>query len=228
MGGKQAGRLMPLLASTAMAQNPDPKWGRWILPLVIVGMVLATFAFVNSLEPGTVPDSGTSAPAAATSTTTTTAPTSTTTTTLAPAVAAYLADVEALVAEADGLLDRARTINNDWDDRTATFADTRDALEVLATDTSDFDARVQAAAIVPELEASHLALNDAAAGMATAATGMVTGLLDPDSAQGRINAFTDYQNATAEMSAAAEAIRSRAGVASELVGGGDTTTTTSG
>jgi len=211
-----------------MAQNPDPKWGRWILPLVIVGMVLATFAFVNSIDPGTVPDSGTTLPPAATSTTTTTIPTSSTTTTLAPQVVAYLADLDALAAESDGLLDRARTINNDWDDRTATFSETEDALRVLATDTSDFEARVQAAATVPELEASHLALNDAAANMATAATGMVDGLLDPDSAQGRINSFTDYQNANAEMRAALEAVKSRAGVASELVGGGDTTTTTSG
>ena len=29
----------------------DPKHGRWILPLIIGGMVLLTFTFVNSLEP---------------------------------------------------------------------------------------------------------------------------------------------------------------------------------
>lgn len=213
-----------------MAQNPDPKWGRWILPLVIVGMVAATIAFVNQLDPGTVPDSGTSLPPeAATSTTTTTLPPTSTTTTLAPQVAAYLADLDALVAEAEGLLERARTINNEWDNRTATYGDTEDLLRQLATDTADFDTRVQNAATVAELEASHLLLNDAAAKMSTAATGMVDGLLDPDSAQGRINAFTDYQNATAEMRTALEQVKSRAGVASELVGEtGTTTTTTSG
>lgn len=208
-----------------MARNPDPKYGRWILPLVIAGMVGATFAFVNSLDPGTVPDSGTTLPTDAATTTTTVPLSSTTTTTLAPQVVAYLADLEGLVAEAEGLLERARTINNDWDDRTATFGDTEDALRQLAADTAGFEARVQAAATVPELEASHLLLNEAAAGMTAAATGMVDGLLDPDSAQGRINSFTDYQNFTASIRAALEQVRSRAGVASELVTEATTTTT---
>lgn len=211
-----------------MATNPDPKYGRWILPLVIAGMVGATFAFVNSLDPGTVPDSGTTQPVAASTSTTITVAASVTTTTLAPAVAAYLADLEALVVEAEGLLERARTINNDWDNRTATFGDTEDALRTLATDTSSFEVRVQSAATVPELEASHLLLNEAAAAMSVAATGLVDGLLDPDSAQGRINAFTDYQNSTAAMRAALEEIKARAGVASELVDDGATTTTVSG
>ena len=97
---------------------------------------------------------------------------STTTTTLAPAVTAYLSDLEGLVIEAEGLLERARTINTEWDNRTATFNDTADLLRALATDTSSFETRVQAAATVAELEASHLLLNEAAAGMSTAATGM--------------------------------------------------------
>ncbi len=33
-----------------MTSNPDPKPGRWILPLVIVGMIGFTYLFVNSLE----------------------------------------------------------------------------------------------------------------------------------------------------------------------------------
>ncbi len=210
-----------------MARNPDPKYGRWILPVVIVGMVAATFAFVNSLDPGTVPDSGTTLAVSTSSTSTTTVVASVTTTTLAAEVAAYLADLEGLVAEAEGLLERARTINNGWDDRTETFGDTEDTLRALATDTSAFEARVQAAATVAELEASHLALNEAAASMSGSATGMVDGLLDPDSAQGRIDSFTDYQNATTAMRAALEGVKSRAGVASDLVTEDSTTTTTS-
>lgn len=221
--------MTTITLTAGMAHNPDPKYGRWILPLVIAGMVGATFAFVNSLDPGTVPDSGTTLPVDAVTTTTAPVTESTTTTTLAPVVAAYLSDLEGLVAEAEGLLDRARTINTDWDNRTATFGDTEDSLRALATDTSSFEGRVQAAATVAELEASHLLLNQAAAGMSAAGTGMVDGLLDPDSAQGRINAFTDYQNFTAEMRAALEQVKSRAGVASELViEDGETTTTVSG
>ena len=32
-----------------MAVNPDPKPGRWILPLVILGMIAFTYFFVRSL-----------------------------------------------------------------------------------------------------------------------------------------------------------------------------------
>ena len=32
-------------------RNPDPKHGRWILPLIILAMIVLTITFVNSLEP---------------------------------------------------------------------------------------------------------------------------------------------------------------------------------
>ena len=38
-----------------MAVNPDPKPGRWILPLVILGMIAFTYFFVRSL-PEASPD----------------------------------------------------------------------------------------------------------------------------------------------------------------------------
>ena len=36
----------------AMAINPDPKPGRWILPLVVLGMVAFTYFFVRALPSG--------------------------------------------------------------------------------------------------------------------------------------------------------------------------------
>ncbi len=199
-----------------MAQNPDPKYGRWILPVVIAGMVGATWIFVSSLEPGTVPDSTATTAASEDTIATTTVP-ETTTTTLAPEVAAYLAQLDALALEAEGLLERARDINNAWDQGETSFQDTADALRTLVDDTEAFDARVQESATVPELEASHLLLNDAAASMVVAAQGMVDGLLDPDTAEGRIQAFADYQAATDAFMAGVQAVKQRAGVASELV-----------
>jgi hypothetical protein len=35
-----------------MALNPDPKPGRWILPLVVLGMVAFTYFFVRALPEG--------------------------------------------------------------------------------------------------------------------------------------------------------------------------------
>jgi hypothetical protein len=54
-----------------MAANPDPKPGRWILPLVIVGMIGFTYLFVNSLEGSAGDGPGTDTTVAAGRTTTT-------------------------------------------------------------------------------------------------------------------------------------------------------------
>jgi hypothetical protein len=45
----------------------DPKHGRWILPLVIAGLVGLTYSFVNALPPAEVP-LGTTIPTATSST----------------------------------------------------------------------------------------------------------------------------------------------------------------
>ena len=63
----------------------DPKHGRWILPLVIVGLVGLTYSFVNALPPAEVPLGTTTVPV-----TTSTLPPETTTTTLPPDIAAFL------------------------------------------------------------------------------------------------------------------------------------------
>jgi hypothetical protein len=193
-----------------MAKNPDPKYGRYILPFVIAGMVGATFIFVNGIEPGTVPD--------ASSTTTTgaesaaeTIPESTTSTTLPPEIEAYIANLEPLVAESEVLVERARQLNNDWDNGVASFQDTADGMRELSADTADFANRMEAAATVPALEPSHLLLNEAARAMATEAENMVSGLLDPDSSEGRILAFEAYQLAADSLQSAFVDLKVRAG-----------------
>ena len=34
-----------------MMRNPDPKPGRWVLPLVVLGMVLFTWVWIDRLGP---------------------------------------------------------------------------------------------------------------------------------------------------------------------------------
>jgi len=214
-----------------MTTNPDPKYGRYILPFVIAGLVAATWIFVESLEPGTVPD-GQTTTTVVSAASSTTLPATTTTTTLPPALAAYIASVEGFVTEGDGLLDRAREINANWEARSASFGDTADALRLLATETEDFATRVSDGATVPDLEGSHIPLRDAAFSMATAGQNMVTGLLDPDSAAGRVAAFEAYQVANDDLRAAYSAIQLRAGEISGSFSEGaaeeETTTTDSG
>ena len=54
-----------------MPRNPDPKHGRWILPLIILAMIVLTITFVNSLEPAES-EAGTTTTLPPPSTTTTT------------------------------------------------------------------------------------------------------------------------------------------------------------
>ncbi|MDH3470701.1 MAG: hypothetical protein OEM94_05230 [Acidimicrobiia bacterium] len=215
-----------------MTTNPDPKYGRYILPFVIAGLVAATWIFVESLEPGTVPDGQTTTTTASAVSSTTTLPATSTTTTLPPVLASYIASVEGYVAESDGLLTRAREINANWEARSTSFGDTADALRLLATDTEDFATRVSEGATVPDLEGSHIPLRDAAFAMATAGQNMVTGLLDPDSAAGRVAAFEAYQLASDDLRAAFAAIQLRAGeisgTFSDSAPDEETTTTVSG
>ena len=81
----------------------DPKHGRWILPLVIAGLVGLTYSFVNALPPAEVPLASTT-----TAVVTTTAPPETTTTTLPPEIEAFMALVDGYEATA---LEIARRIN---------------------------------------------------------------------------------------------------------------------
>ncbi len=73
------------------SRNPDPKPGRWILPLIIVGMVGFTYFFVQQL-PGTQPEETTTTSAANTTTTTGDGGEETTTTTGGATVPAEVQD----------------------------------------------------------------------------------------------------------------------------------------
>jgi hypothetical protein len=170
----------------------DPKPGRWILPLVVAGIVGFTYAFVNAIPPGQVSDSTID------NGTETTLPADTSvppTTTLPPEVVAFVADVQSLVNANTDLIDRAQQINDDWDTGEATFSDTRDSFETLLADIGSFGDDV--AAIVPP-EAAADAWQDAllaSEDMVIAADQMLDGFLEPESSTGRRNGHTALQAA---------------------------------
>lgn len=192
-----------------MAVNPDPRPGRWLLPLVILGMVLFTYVFVQAL-PGAEGD-GTDLSGDATTTTTLADATSSTTTTteavvLDPSVQAYLDGITALETELTGFQTEMASINAQWDspDRTVTYQDTEAALVDLA-------ARVQAwseglAAIVAPLglENVHTVLTAAAAEAANAADAVVAGLQSSDTGEARRAALDAFDEAVRAFTAAAD------------------------
>ena len=199
-----------------MARNPDPKPGRWILPLVILGMVLFTWAFVNQLEPPELQDNEpvvqTTNPIAATPTTLLEA--STTTTLLPPDLSTYLdnllSDKEAL-ARVVATMD---AVNSDWNDRAETgrtFAEAEDDLIAVGESASVFSDAVELhippAGIAGLVDAHEAALN-AAHDVADAADKVLTGLRAPDTGQLRQAALVEFRAAAEQFNLAVDSINS--------------------
>ena len=94
-----------------MAVNPDPKPGRWILPLVILGMIAFTYFFVSEL-----PEASPDTTLVGQETTTTTLGTATTTEAsgggeLDPEIQAYLDELDAINSELQLLNTEMVTVN---------------------------------------------------------------------------------------------------------------------
>ncbi len=196
--------------------STDPRHGIWILPLVIVAMVGSTAVFVNSLTPGTVP-AGTGTVTVTTdatgTTVTTVADQPTTTTTLAPEVQAYIDQVGVIEAEAQRLVQSATTINQEWDDRDISFGTALDRLRSLQTEAENFASDVDAATptTLPAFEPAHLELTLVARAMSQAAEGMVVGLQDPNSSEGRRSSLQEFQDSGADLVAGVARVRAIAG-----------------
>ncbi len=97
----------------------DPKHGRWILPLVIAGLVGLTYSFVNALPPAEVP-LGTTAPTATSST----LPPQTTTTTLPPEIETFLFLLDGYQTTATEIQAAIDATNDAWENKDITFSET--------------------------------------------------------------------------------------------------------
>ena len=191
-------------------------------------MVGSTAVFVNTLNPGEVPDGSTTSsidtgdngPTGSSTTSTS----STTTTTLAADVQAYLAAIDGLAATGTDLVDRATTINQQWDDRAITFGEAVELMEALSRDASQFSADVELATpTIPRLEPAHLDVTTAARAMSEAGVGMLTGLQDPNSSSGRRDSLAAFLTFGSQLQDAIDVVRVTAGAP---VGAAGTTSTT--
>lgn len=196
------------VSCVVVSTNPDPKHGRWILPLVVAAIVLFTYIFVNTLPPGSVPDTTTTTTAA--ETTTTTAGPGTTTTTVPDALATFIADLDGYAATAATLLGDARTINQQWDDRTVGLSIIREELARISTETTALLASVQAAAPPPLVADAWDGILTSAQSLQQGAAAMVTGLESADTGEARRAALADYETAAADFSTAVTAVRTAA------------------
>ena len=185
--------------------NPDPKHGRWVLPLIIAAMVLLTYTFVNSIEPANSPTEGTDAeppfPTDVTSSTTT----------LPTDIAAFMVTLDIFANQAQTYADDVDRINARWDTREALFAETRTALVDLQDEISAWENAVAQVEGVPaDLAAGHVALVIAVSDLAPKVADVIAGLEAPDDGTLRRSAVAEFHVEVDQVLAAINDIRATA------------------
>ena len=125
--------------------NQDPKPGRLVLPLVLIGMIATTYTFVNRVatnndldilveeevpvvEEETVTEDSTTS--------------STTTTTLPNEVVTYLEEIQAEKVQSDELGQKVLEANQRWDDEVTSYQEAKDEFAAFIQDEEQFTATV--------------------------------------------------------------------------------------
>lgn len=206
-----------------MALNPDPKPGRWILPLVVLGMVAFTYFFVRALPEGAEEPSDTTVGASDTTfpgTDTSPADSTPGDTTpadpnLDPETQAYLDGVGAILTSMEDLQREMAAVNGgfDADPRTVEYSDAVDRLTALAAQAGDLVGELDALTVPEALSTNHETIRNAVTTAAAAADEAVAGLQSTDDGSQRRNAVEAFDSALADLQTAVENARSAAGLA---------------
>ena len=126
--------------------NPDPKPGRLILPLVLIGMIATTYTFINrvttnnNLEVVNIVDNITEEVVSEEVTDDTT--TTTTSTTLPEDVVTYLEEIQAEKIQSTELGKKVLETNQRWDDKDTTYQEAQQEFEAFINDAEQFVATV--------------------------------------------------------------------------------------
>lgn len=197
--------------------NPDPKPGRWILPLIIIGMVGFTYFFVSSL-PAPEPTGTTTTTTSATTTTTSgsTSSTSTTTPTIPDDLQAYLDTIDQQKADLDLLASDLLAANDNWDNKDqtgATYAETKTAFQTAIDRASTFSDAVAGATLpagYTDLASLQEDLATAASKVLEGATSALAGLQSSDTGEARTAAIQAFNDAVAQFNTVYDGIQTAA------------------
>ncbi|HEX9865380.1 MAG TPA: hypothetical protein VGC03_10475 [Acidimicrobiia bacterium] len=198
-----------------MAVNPDPKPGRWILPLVILGMVAFTYFFVRSLPEASPDTTLVSGP-------TTTVPADGETTTVpsnggtvdSDALQVYLGELDRISGELQALNTELVTVNTAFDnDREIEFSEAAPRMDAVAEASQALSDEVAALAPPAGLEANHTALAERISLAARAADEAVTGLRSTDPGDLRRAAVAAFTNAVTDFDVEVANARTASGAA---------------
>jgi len=125
--------------------NSDPKPGRLILPLVLIGMIATTYTFINrvttnnNLEVINLDDDTTEVVTEEVVLDTTT---TSTTTTLPEEVVTYLEEIQSEKIQSDELGKKVLEANQRWDDKDTTYQEAQQEFEAFIDDAEQFVATV--------------------------------------------------------------------------------------
>ena len=190
------------IVSTAMAVNPDPKPGRWILPLVILGMIAFTYFFVRELPEASTE---TTLVAGGNGSTTTTLPGASTSTTrglsdLDPETQAYLDEVDSINGDLQLQRTELVTANTgfDADPREVTFDDAVTRFQGVIDATTALNDRLNALTAPAALETNHVALQTSLNLAVNTATEALSGLQSTDDGSLRKSAVETYDTAASD------------------------------
>lgn len=197
-----------------MAVNPDPKPGRWILPLVILGMIAFTYFFVREL-PEASPET-----TLAGGETTTTSPGGSTTTTpggvVDPEILAYVEQVETINDSLQVLKTELVAANTGFDADPQEVAFDEAETRFAAVDTQTAALLDQFNALTPpaNLQANHAVLATELEFASLAAGDALAGLTSEDPGTLRRNAVEGYVQASDNFAAEVVNLRTAAGITS--------------
>lgn len=193
--GNPGTREVAANVSWVMALNPDPKPGRWILPLVILGMIGFTYFFVREL-PEASPDTTLAA-----GTTSTTDPDSTTTTEPGltdPEIQAYVGQVNEINTELQALRTELDAANAGFDatPREVEYQEAVTRFEAVELAAGALAARFDALTPPTALAPNHNVLLTEIDFAANAAVDALEGLTSEDPGVIRRNAVEAFGTAT--------------------------------
>src|SRR6056300_63063 len=121
--------------------NPDPKPGRLILPLVLIGMIATTYTFINRVTTNNnleVIDFDNTAEEVVEEEVVEDTTTTSTTTTLPEGVVAYLEEIQAEKIQSVELGKKVLETNQRWDDKDTTYQEAQQEFEDFIDDAEQF------------------------------------------------------------------------------------------
>ena len=180
--------------------NPDPKPGRLILPLVLIGMIATTYTFINRVTTNNnleVINIDNNTEEVVTEEVVVDTTTTSTTTTLPEGVVAYLEEIQSEKIQSIELGKKVLETNQRWDDKDTTYQEAQQEFETFINDAEQFVATVTNPG-PPEsntsLVSSHEELKVLASLIYEDTKELLEGLTAPDTGERRSSALSSFNN----------------------------------